>query len=212
MHALHPTSLRIDWGVFAAIVGPSGSGKSTLLGLLGLLDRPSSGAIRVIGRDLASLGERSRTAMRAEAIGFVFQQFHLISHLSAVENVEMALANRRLSKRAQRRRALDALARVGLVHRRLHLPRELSGGEQQRTALARALVTDPDLILADEPTGALDTASAERVMSVLTDVVREGRALVVVTHDQEMAAAADRRITLRDGRVVSDEGVGSGTR
>ena len=157
VHALRSASFRIDVGESVAIVGPSGSGKSTLLGLLGLLDRPTEGSIHVAGTDMSDAGDSARTRVRGDVIGFVFQQFHLIPHLSASENVETALAYRGLRSKVRRRRALDALDRVGLAQRSDHLPVELSGGEQQRTAVARALVTDPKLILADEPTGALDT-------------------------------------------------------
>ena len=204
VHALRNASLRIDGGEFAAIVGPSGSGKSTMLGLLGLLDQPTTGVVRVGGRDMSRAGDGERTKVRGEAIGFVFQQFHLIPHLSAAENVETALSYRGLRPKTRRARALDALGRVGLADRADHLPVELSGGEQQRTAVARALVTDPGLILADEPTGALDTANAELVMELLAGIVDADRALVIVTHDLEIADQADRRITLRDGEIVSD--------
>ena len=204
VHALRDASMRVDGGEFVAIVGPSGSGKSTLLGLLGLLDRPTSGSIVVAGTDLSRAGDRPRTRVRGDVIGFVFQQFHLIPHLSAVENVETALSYRGLRSKVRRDRALAALHRVGLADRSDHRPVELSGGEQQRTAVARALVTDPKLILADEPTGALDTGNAELVMDILAEVTDEGRALIVVTHDRDVADQADRRITLRDGRIVAD--------
>lgn len=207
VHALRDATLRIDGGEFVAIVGPSGSGKSTMLGLLGLLDRPSDGLVRVRGRDMSRAGDRERTRVRGEVIGFVFQQFHLIPHLSAAENVETALAHRNVRSRVRRRRALDALDRVGLAERADHLPVELSGGEQQRTAVARALVGDPDLILADEPTGALDTANAELVLSLLADIVDDHRALVVVTHARAVADRASRRISLLDGEIVGQDGV-----
>lgn len=205
VHALRDASLRIDGGELVSIVGPSGSGKSTLLGLLGLLDRPTTGRVLVGGRDLSAAGDRERTRVRGRTIGFVFQQFHLIPHLSSVENVETALSYRGLPARERRDRALGALDRVGLADRADHRPVELSGGEQQRTAVARAIVADPDLVLADEPTGALDTANADRVMELLSDIVDADRALVVVTHDLDVAAIAPRRISLRDGEIVADE-------
>ncbi len=205
VHALRDASLRIVGGEMVSIVGPSGSGKSTMLGLLGLLDRPTSGTVRVAGRDMSRAGDRERTIVRGRTIGFVFQQFHLIPHLSAVENVETALSYRGLHPRTRRERAVAALERVGLAARADHRPVELSGGEQQRTAVARAIVTEPGLILADEPTGALDTANAELVMELLSGIVDAERALVVVTHDLDVAAIASRRISLRDGAIVSDE-------
>jgi putative ABC transport system ATP-binding protein len=205
VRALRDATFDIDAGEFVAIVGPSGSGKSTLLGLLGLLDRPTSGTIRLAGTDVTTAGDRRRTELRGRHIGFVFQQFHLIPHLSARANVEVALAHRGLRAAERGRRAVDALERVGLADRGDHRPAQLSGGEQQRVAVARALVTDPQLVLADEPTGALDTATAERVVELLAELTGEGRALIVVTHDLDLAARADRRITLRDGAIVADD-------
>ncbi len=206
VHALADVSLHIEAGEFVALVGPSGSGKSTLLGLLGLLDRPTSGTIRVGDRDVSRARDARRTRERGRSIGFVFQQFHLIPHLSALGNVETALLYRRLRRRDRRQRALDALDQVGLSERATHRPVELSGGEQQRVAIARALVTDPRIILADEPTGALDTANAELVMELLQTLPDANRAVVMVTHDLSLAERADRQVRLRDGYVVEDTG------
>jgi len=206
VHALAEVSLRIRAGEFVALVGPSGSGKSTLLGLLGLLDRPTSGTIRIEDRDVSRARDGRRTRERGRSIGFVFQQFHLIPHLTALGNVETALFYRRLGRRQRRRRALEALSQVGLAERATHRPVELSGGEQQRVAIARALVTDPRIILADEPTGALDTANAELLMELLQSLPDENRAVVMVTHDLALADRADRQIRLRDGHIVEDTG------
>ena len=206
VHALAEVSLCIRAGEFVALVGPSGSGKSTLLGLLGLLDRPTSGTIRIEDRDISRARDGRRTRERGRSIGFVFQQFHLIPHLTALGNVETALLYRRLGRRQRRRRAMEVLTQVGLAERATHRPVELSGGEQQRVAIARALVTDPRIILADEPTGALDSANAELVMEVLQSLPDESRAVVMVTHDLALADRADRQIRLRDGHIVKDTG------
>ncbi len=210
VHALRRVSLTIDPGEFVSIVGPSGSGKSTMLGLLGLLDLPSSGTVRVAGSDVAGLDDRARSRLRGRVVGFVFQQFHLIAHLDARSNVETALLYRGLSPAERRRRALDALARVDLADRADHRPAQLSGGEQQRVAIARAIVTDPLLVLADEPTGALDSVNAARVMEIFTSLHSPRRAVVLVTHDPDVAAAAARRIVMRDGTIVGD-GTARGT-
>jgi putative ABC transport system ATP-binding protein len=185
-------------------VGRSGSGKSTLLGLLGCLDRPTSGTLRVNGVDLARLGDRERSRLRGDLIGFVFQQFHLVPHLSAAGNVETALLYRGLDRATRRRLALAALGRVGLTERADHRPTQLSGGEQQRVALARALVTNPRVILADEPTGNLDTENAAQVLDLLEHSVSGDAAVIVVTHDASVAARAARRIEMLDGRIIAD--------
>jgi putative ABC transport system ATP-binding protein len=202
--ALDGVGLTILPGEFCAIVGRSGSGKSTLLGLLGCLDRPTSGTLRVNGVDLARLGDRGRSRLRGDLIGFVFQQFHLVPHLSALVNVETALLYRGLDRAGRRRLALAALGRVGLTDRAHHRPTQLSGGEQQRVALARALVTDPRVVLADEPTGNLDTENAAHVLELLEGSVSPGTAVIVVTHDPAVAARAARRIEMLDGRIVAD--------
>jgi len=188
-----------------AIVGPSGSGKSTLLGLLGLLDLPTAGTIRVAGEDVSVLDDARRSAVRGDSIGFVFQQFHLIPHLTAAGNVETALLYRGMRATTRRRLALDALGLVGLEHRADHRPLQMSGGEQQRVAIARAIVTEPLIILADEPTGALDSANAAHVLEIFHNLQSQDRAVVMVTHDLGIAGGTDRIVSMRDGRVVSDQ-------
>jgi putative ABC transport system ATP-binding protein len=203
--ALRDVSLRIMAGEFLSIVGPSGSGKSTMLGLLGLLDLPSAGKVRVAGRDVSRLDDATRSRVRGDSIGFVFQQFHLIPHLSALGNVETALLYRDLRPRQRREKARDALEQLGLGPRVDHRPVQLSGGEQQRVALARAIVTDPLMVLADEPTGALDSANAAHVLDIFQTIRTPERAVVMVTHDPNVANTAARRISMRDGVIVSDE-------
>ena len=205
VHALRNVSLDIRTGDLLSIVGPSGSGKSTLLGLLGLLDLPTSGVVTVQGRDATSLSDAERSRLRGEAIGFVFQQFHLIPHLTAVANVETALLYRGLSAGERRRRAFEALERLGLGDRHDHRPVQLSGGEQQRVAIARAIVTEPLVVLADEPTGALDTANAANIMEVFGGLQSPERAVCIVTHDRDVASSTQRRVSMLDGEVVADE-------
>jgi len=203
--ALRDVSLSIRSGDFVSIVGPSGSGKSTMLGLLGCLDVPTSGTITVGGVEVTRLADGPRTLVRGRSIGFVFQQFHLIPHLDALGNVETALLYRDLRPAERRDRAMESLERVGLAHRSDHRPVQLSGGEQQRVALARALVTEPKILLADEPTGALDTKNAANVMEILGGLQSEERAVVIVTHDTGIANSAARKVSMLDGRIVSDE-------
>ena len=203
--ALRSVSLRIMPGDFLSIMGPSGSGKSTMLGLLGCLDLPTSGVIRVGGHEVTAMADDQRSRVRGEQIGFVFQQFHLIPHLDALGNVETALLYRGLRGKDRRQRALAALEQVGLAHRHDHLPVQLSGGEQQRVALARALVTQPKIVLGDEPTGALDSKNAEHVMAMFASLQSPDRAIVLVTHDPGVGEAAQRRIRMRDGEIVADE-------
>ncbi|MEE3205645.1 MAG: ABC transporter ATP-binding protein [Actinomycetota bacterium] len=203
--ALDEVTLDIRAGEFLSIVGPSGSGKSTLLGLLGVLDLPTSGIVRVRGTDATQLSDAERSRLRGEAIGFVFQQFHLIPHLTATGNVEAALLYRGLSARERRGRALSALEQVGLGARHDHRPVQMSGGEQQRVAIARAIATEPSVILADEPTGALDSHNAENVLQVFGDLQSPERAVCIVTHDLHVAHAARRKISMLDGRIVADE-------
>ena len=205
VHALRDVSLTISAGDFVSIVGPSGSGKSTMLGLLGCLDLPSEGVIRVGGVDVTTLDDASRSKLRGQSIGFVFQQFHLIPHLTALGNVETALLYRDIRPSARRDRAMQALDRVGLGPRAHHRPVQMSGGEQQRVAIARAIVTDPLMVLADEPTGALDSTNAANVMEIFRDLQSPERSVVIVTHDLGVAAAAHRKISMRDGEIVGDE-------
>jgi putative ABC transport system ATP-binding protein len=205
VYALRDVTLRILPGDFVSIVGPSGSGKSTMLGLLGLLDLPTSGIVRVAGSDVTTLDDATRSKLRGESIGFVFQQFHLIPHLDALGNVETALLYRDVKPRERRERAYQALSDLGLAKRADHRPVQLSGGEQQRVALARAIVTEPLMVLADEPTGALDTANAEHVLQVFQGLQAPERAVVLVTHDHHVADTADRKVSMRDGEIVSDE-------
>ena len=209
VQALRSVDARIDAGEFVSITGPSGSGKSTMLGLLGLLDQPTSGTITVGGEDVTNASDARRTTLRGETLGFVFQQFHLIPHLSASGNVETALLYRGLKPSQRRQRAAEALERVGLGNRADHRPTELSGGEQQRVAMARAIVTDPRIVLADEPTGALDSANADNIMEVLSSLVDARRAVVMVTHDAELADRAGRRIRMRDGEILTSDQTGA---
>jgi putative ABC transport system ATP-binding protein len=205
VHALRDVSLTISAGDFVSIVGPSGSGKSTMLGLLGCLDLPSEGVIRVGGVDVTTLDDADRSKLRGQSIGFVFQQFHLIPHLTALGNVETALLYRDIRPSARRDRAMQALDRVGLGPRAHHRPVQMSGGEQQRVAIARAIVTDPLMVLADEPTGALDSTNAANVIDIFRDLQSPERAVVIVTHDLGVAASAHRKISMRDGEIVGDE-------
>ena len=201
--ALRGVSLTIAPGDYVAIVGPSGSGKSTLMHLLGGLDRPTDGRLVIGGRDVATLNPGEMAALRNETIGFVFQAFHLLTRTSAVDNVGLPLVYRGLGAKARRERAAAMLERVGLAHRINHRPNQLSGGEQQRVAIARALVTDPAVLLADEPTGNLDTATGEAVLGLLEELnTASGVAVVLVTHDREVAARAHREIRMRDGVIV----------
>jgi ABC-type lipoprotein export system ATPase subunit len=203
--ALDRVSLTVDSGEFVAVAGPSGSGKSTLLLLLGALDRPSSGWLSFDGRDLAELPDSELARLRLEAFGFVFQQFNLIPTMTAEENVEAALAPAGLPAASRHERARELLDQVGLAARREHLPTQLSGGEQQRVAIARALANEPRVLLADEPTGNLDSAIGEEVLGVLRRVSEEhGQTLVLVTHDRGIADRADRVIEMRDGRIDGD--------
>ena len=202
--ALDEVSLEIQPGEFVSIMGPSGCGKSTLLNILGLLDRPSSGSYSFFGTEVARLGEGKLTRLRRDKIGFVFQSFNLIDELSVAQNVEVALLYRRVAAGERKRRVQAALERVGVAHRARHKPQQLSGGQQQRVAVARALVSEPQLILADEPTGNLDTANGEAVMALLKQAAAAGVTVAMVTHSLVHAAQAQRTIKLLDGRVVSE--------
>ena len=202
--ALDKVSIDIRQGEFVAVMGPSGSGKSTFMNLLGCLDTPSGGEYRLAGEPVSSLTGDALAAIRNRRIGFVFQNFNLLPRTSAVENVELPLLYSRTSAEERRRRAMARLAEVGLADRAGHHPAQLSGGQQQRVAIARALVNDPVLILADEPTGALDTRTSFEVMGLLQDLNRRGMTVVLVTHENEIAAFASRMIGFRDGHVVKD--------
>jgi putative ABC transport system ATP-binding protein len=203
LRALDDVSLRIDDGDLVAIMGPSGSGKSTMMNILGCLDVPSSGTYRLDGTDVGRLSDDRLADIRNRKIGFVFQSFNLLPRTSAIRNVELPMVYAGTGDR--RSRARRALARVGLAERANHQPNELSGGQQQRVAVARALVTDPTMILADEPTGNLDTTSTVDVMNLFVELNEAGRTIVLITHEPEVAEFAKRVVTLRDGHVVGDE-------
>ncbi len=204
VRALRGVSLRVERGDYVAIMGASGSGKSTLMNIIGCLDVPSGGTYHLDGTDVGGLDERRLAIVRNRKLGFVFQSFNLIPRMSALTNVELPLAYGGVKAAERRRRALAALDRVGLADRVHHQPNELSGGQQQRVAVARALVTAPTLLLADEPTGALDSKSSEDVMNIFDRLSASGRTLVVITHEEEVAAHAKRVVRLMDGRIVED--------
>jgi putative ABC transport system ATP-binding protein len=200
--ALDDLTLQVDQGEFLAVMGPSGCGKSTLLNILGLIDSPTSGEYWFMGEDIAHCSEEQLTLRRRAGVGFVFQNFNLIDDLNVAENVEVGLIYRRVPAAERRRRVTTALERVDLAHRAKHLPKQLSGGQQQRVAVARALVSDPKVILADEPTGNLDTANGDAVMQMLSGVAKGGTTIVMVTHSETHANRADRVVHMLDGRFV----------
>jgi len=209
LEVLSGVSLTVQAGEMVAVVGPSGSGKSTLLHLVGTLDRPSEGMVRVAGHDVGRLSDRRLSALRSRGIGFVFQQFFLLEGMNAVDNVAQGLLYAGTGPAERRRRAEDALRRVGLGHRLRHRPAQLSGGERQRVAIARAVLARPAVVLADEPTGNLDSASGNEILALLQELNREGTTIMVITHDRDLAGHLPRRVELLDGRVVHDSGVAS---
>ncbi len=205
VHALRGVDLTIDTGASIAIMGTSGSGKSTMMNIMGCLDQPTKGSYLLDGRDVARLSRGDLADVRSRMIGFVFQSFNLLSRTTALENVEMPLMYQGIPSRERHRRALAALARVGLAGREEHHPNQLSGGQQQRVAIARALVTDAPIIMADEPTGNLDTRTSFEVMAILQSLVKQGKTVILVTHEIDIAAYASRVIMLRDGVMIDDK-------
>ena len=203
VEALREVSLTIDPGELVGVVGPSGSGKSTMLHLIGALELPTTGTVTIAGNDLSQLSDNRLAALRGRTIGFVFQQFHLAAGVPALDNVADGLLYTGIALRERRRRAGSALERVGMGHRLTHRPHQLSGGEKQRVAIARAVVGDPDLLLADEPTGNLDSASGAEVMELLRELHSGGTTIVVITHDRDIAAGLHRKVDMRDGRVMA---------
>ncbi|TAN43610.1 MAG: ABC transporter ATP-binding protein [Candidatus Methanoperedens sp.] len=207
VHALSNVSFEVEKGEFLSIVGPSGSGKSTLLSLIGLLDKPTSGSVFIDGIEVTTVREGEVPKLRREKIGFVFQHFNLIPTLTALENVDIAMRFARVPKRERKKRAVELLTQMGLAERMNHKPSELSGGEQQRTAIARALSNHPAIILADEPTGEVDTKTRDMIVRLLKDLSEEGHTILVVTHDTAVSQQTGRIITMRDGMIESDNKV-----
>ncbi len=204
VRALRGVDLSVERGEMLAVIGPSGSGKTTLLEILGCLSRPSAGSVRMEGRDVAELDGRGLARLRGREIGFVFQSFNLLPRLTALENVELPLGYARVRRRERRERALAALERVGLAERAAHRPSELSGGQIQRVAVARALVNEPSIVLADEPTGNLDTKTGQEILALFSQLHEEGNTIVIVTHDTRIAELAPRCVQLQDGRIAAD--------
>jgi putative ABC transport system ATP-binding protein len=205
VEALRGIDLQIKKGEFVAIIGPSGSGKSTLMHMIGILDKPTSGTVEIEGRNIAKLSEESLATLRNKYIGFVFQAFNLLPKTTAVENVELPLIYANTSSDERRERAIKALSEVGLGDRLEHTPNQLSGGQQQRVAIARALVTNPSLILADEPTGNLDSKSSVEIIELLSSINKKGSTVILVTHEPEIAKRAKRIVEIRDGKIINDK-------
>jgi len=203
--ALAAVHLKIHQAERTAVLGPSGSGKTTLLHVAGTLERPSSGSVRIGGQEVSTLSDAELSAVRGRRLGFVFQQFHLLDHLDAVQNVALGLLYRGEQARDRRAAAVEALDRVGLGHRLGHKPAQLSGGERQRVAIARAVAGHPDVVFADEPTGNLDSVAGGQIIDLLVGLTADGTAVVVVTHDPAVAAAMDRRVVMQDGRIIADD-------
>lgn len=204
VHALTDVSFDVKKGEFISIIGPSGSGKSTLLSMMGLLDKPTSGSVFIDGMEVTKVKEGDAPKIRREKIGFVFQRFNLIPTLTALENVDIAMRFARVSKHKRKERAVELLTQMGLEGRMKHKPSELSGGEQQRVAIARAMSNHPAIILADEPTGEVDTKTRDMIVALLKELCEKGQTILVVTHDMDVAEKTSRRITMRDGRIASD--------
>lgn len=202
VHALQGVTLDVERGDYVAIVGPSGCGKSTLLNMIGVIDQPTSGTVEIAGKRVDAMSDREATSFRLRNIGFVFQRFYLMPILSALENVALPMAEARVPRKEREEKAAELLAYVGLANREQHRPSELSGGEQQRVAIARALANGPVLLLADEPTGELDASTGTQIISLFRRLNVDGTAIVVVTHDEDLAGAARRKIHMRDGKVV----------
>lgn len=203
VEVLRGISLHVDEGEFLAIVGPSGSGKSTLMNMIGCLDTPTTGEYYLDGKEISTYNEKQLSKIRNQKIGFIFQKFNLLPKLSALENVELPLIYRGMSHKERRQRSIDALTKVGLEDRMNHKPTELSGGQQQRVAIARALAGDPPVLLADEPTGNLDSKSGSDVMALIKQLSKEGKTIVLITHDNEIAMEAKRTIIIKDGMLIN---------
>ncbi|MED3563842.1 ABC transporter ATP-binding protein [Bacillus xiapuensis] len=206
VHALNDVSLEINQGEFLAIIGPSGSGKSTLMNMIGCLDRPESGTYLLDGKDIGKMNDNQLAVIRNEKIGFIFQNFNLLTKLTAIENVELPLLYRGVSTKERREKALDSLKKVGLLERSGHLPSQLSGGQQQRVAIARALAGTPSILLADEPTGALDSKTSKEIITVMKELNEVGHTIILITHDLAVAEQAKRMVSIQDGQLFENGG------
>lgn len=207
VHALNNVTLEIEKGEFLAIIGPSGSGKSTLMNMIGCLDRPQSGKYLLDGKDIGKMNDNQLATIRNQKIGFIFQNFNLLTKLTALENVELPLLYSGVATKERRERALEALNKVGLMDRSNHLPTQLSGGQQQRVAIARALVGNPAILLADEPTGALDSKTSKEILQVMKELNELGNTIILITHDLAIAKQANRMVSIQDGQLLEDGGV-----